>query len=560
MNFTVRHETAMEREIARIRRKMVGVLLLLACLGVWQREFILEGVRSHVEVTSTILLTFAFSAAMAFIFVFKLNNEIIAFKALREMWDDIRLGPLEETRDPLWRHYRCARPGQVFQRPRLLGHAYELVTEELARTRTISLSVEEMNTLVSNTEQAISDEKSLIVYLSGILVFMGLIGTFIGLLHMVASIGGIIGSLASGSSDATQTFTALLGALQEPLKGMASGFAASLFGLFCSLVVGLLARMAGQAAGVLKNEFKSWLAGVVKIGEERDFGPAGQGLAGQQQWLGMIGNILADYARVAGSFDQATRILADLRVAQDAQADLSGRMIGELTKLQAVQSRLVEQTAPVASLGPALVALGASVESMTETLARRMESEAFALREVLREGQRAQSNDLRVISANHAQTTSQLAESIAQMSADIDRRGAPDPFDHARLESSLQRGVTDAGRGLGEGLSDMAARVDHLAEVQSQSLDTLKSIAAVAGAREEARGAALEDALSDGFARLGQTMETAFAAYSSMLHVVVATLQQAAPASLPEAPEPAPPPRAAEDARAEEFRKRAGVR
>jgi hypothetical protein len=120
--------------------------------------------------------------------------------------------------------------------------------------------------------------------------------------------------------------------------------------------------------------------------------------------------------------------------------------------------------------------------------------------------------------------------------------------------------VTDAGRGLGEGLSDMAARVDHLAEVQSQSLDTLKSIAAVAGAREDARGAALEDALSDGFARLGQTMETAFAAYSSMLHVVVATLQQAAPASLPEAPEPAPPPRAAEDARAEEFRKRAGVR
>lgn len=559
MKFTVRHETAMEREIARIRRKMVGVLLLLATLGVWQREFILEGVRSHVEITSTILLTFAFSAAMSFIFIYKLNNEIVAFKALREMWEDIRVGPIEAARDPLWRHYRCARPALVFQRPRLLGHAYELVTEELARTRTIALSVEEMNTLVSNTEQAISDEKSLIVYLSGILVFMGLIGTFIGLLHMVASIGGIIGSLATNSSDSTQTFTALLGALQEPLKGMASGFAASLFGLFCSLVVGLLGRFAGQAAGVLKNEFKSWLAGVVKIGEERDIGPAGQGLAGQTQWLGMIGNVLSDYARVAGSFDQATRVLADMRSAQLAQTELTERMIGELTKMQGVQSRLLEHQFPTASMEPTLAALGAGVESMTETLSRRMDSEAAALREALREAQRAQSNDLRIISSNHAQTTTQLAEAIAQLSADIDRREAPVPFDYARLEAALQRSVTQAGGVFGQEVSGVAARVDHLAEVQSESLDALKRIAAAAGDKEEMRGAALEEAVSAGFSRLSQTMETAFAAYSSMLHVVVATLQQGAPATIPEEPAAAPS-RSAEDALAEEFRKRAGER
>ena len=66
-----------------------------------------------------------------------------------------------------------------------------------------------------------------------LLVFMGLIGTFIGLLHMVGSMGGIIGSLASSSGGAgPEAFQQLLGALQEPLKGMASGFAASLFGLF----------------------------------------------------------------------------------------------------------------------------------------------------------------------------------------------------------------------------------------------------------------------------------------------------------------------------------------
>jgi hypothetical protein len=209
---------------------------------------------------------------MAFIFVFKLKNEVIAFNALKEMWDDIRIGPNEQARDPLWRHYRCSRPGRLFKRPRLLGHAYDLVTDELARTKKIRLSVETMNTLVHKISQTIDDEKSLLGYMSGLLVFMGLIGTFIGLLHMVGSMGGIIGSLATsaGGAGATDAIQQLLGALQEPLKGMASGFAASLFGLFSSLVIGLLGRFAGQAAGVLKYEFESWLAGVVQIGDEED--------------------------------------------------------------------------------------------------------------------------------------------------------------------------------------------------------------------------------------------------------------------------------------------------
>jgi hypothetical protein len=560
MRLLASNATPMEREIARIQRKMIGILLLLAGLGVWQRDFILEGVRSHVEITSAILLTFAFSAVMAFIFISKLNNEIVAFKALREMWDDIQLGSMEAARDPLWRHYRCAQPARVFQRPRLLGHAYELVTEELARTRQIRLTVEEMNTLVSDAEQAINDEKSLISYLSGILVFMGLIGTFVGLLHMVGSISAIMGSLAATSTDASESFTALLGAMQEPLKGMASGFAASLFGLFSSLVVGLVGRLAGQAAGVLKNEFKSWLAGVVKIGEEYDeAGAVGRVMANLQQWLGMIGNVLGDYARVAGSFDHAAQLLADMRGAQQAQTDAVERIIGELAQMQGVQTRLLQEITAAASVAPALGALGAGVESMAATLSRRMETEALALRELLVEAQRTRSGDLRMIAANHAQATTQPAEAIGQLSMDVDRRGAAVTLDSARLEAALERGVSGAGRALGERLEGLETRVARLAESQAQSLDALTRIAAVAGARDEATGPALEGALSAGFARVSQTMETAFSAYSSLLHVVVATMEQAAAApSAIDAPEAPPPATSAEDLLAEEFRRRAG--
>lgn len=190
---TGRTEASMEKKIAAIRYKMIGTVALVLGLGIWQSHFVLEGIAAHVEVTLTILATFAFSVVLAFIFVSKLNNEIIAYKALREMWDDIQHGANSPTRDPLWRHYRCIQPARIFQRPRLLGHAYELVTDELARTKKMRVSVETMNTLVHTVDEAINNEKSLIIYLSGLLVFMGLIGTFIGLLHMVASIGGIIG-------------------------------------------------------------------------------------------------------------------------------------------------------------------------------------------------------------------------------------------------------------------------------------------------------------------------------------------------------------------------------
>src|SRR6185437_6766532 len=97
----------------------------------------------------------------------------------------------------------------------------DLVTDELARTKKIRISVETMNTLVHKIGGTIDDEKSLLGYMSGLLVFMGL-------LHMVGSMGGIIGTLASsagGSGGSTDAFQQLLGALQEPLKGMASGFA-----------------------------------------------------------------------------------------------------------------------------------------------------------------------------------------------------------------------------------------------------------------------------------------------------------------------------------------------
>lgn len=363
----------MEKQIAYVRNKMVGLILAIAVVTAWQWDFIIEGVTAHVWTTGSILSAFAFSIVMAFVFVHKLKNEVIAFNALKEMWDDIRIGPTEQATDPLWRHYRCSRPGRVFRRPRLLGHAYDLVTEELARTKKIKISVETMNTLVHKISQTIDDEKSLLGYMSGLLVFMGLIGTFIGLLHMVGSMGGIIGQLASsaGGSAGPDAFQKLLGALQEPLKGMASGFAASLFGLFSSLVVGLLGRMAGQAAGVLKHGFESWLAGVVQIGSEEDEAPEVvkvYGAAVDGSLVQAVGRVLTDYSRAAATFDHAVRILRDIQIGQNQQGKLMESMVQALSRV------------------------GGGLEAVTTGVSETVSAELSEMRTLIRDAERMRSD------------------------------------------------------------------------------------------------------------------------------------------------------------------------
>jgi hypothetical protein len=430
----------MEKQIAQIRNKMIAMIALILLVSAWQHEFIAEGVTAHVYVTGSILAAFAFAIVMAFIFVSKLKNEVIAFNALKEMWDDIRMGAVEQASDPLWRHYRCSRPGRVFRRPRLLGHAYDLVTEELARTKKIRISVETMNTLVHKISQTIDDEKSLLGYMSGLLVFMGLIGTFIGLLHMVGSMGGIIGSLA-GSAEAAgpDAFQKLLGALQEPLKGMASGFAASLFGLFSSLVVGLLNRMAGQAAGVLKHEFESWLAGVVQIGDqEREDAMAPKGAMGVDGQLNgsliqATATMLADYSKAASSFEDAVRMLHGLQARQQDHGKLMESVVQTLSRV------------------------GAGLEALTDSVSKTVASELAATRGVVEDVARAHSGDLRVLADGHADTSVQLAAAIEQ-NAQIAEQLSTQLSEN--IEARIQHAVREAIAPMGLTVADQMQRLE----------------------------------------------------------------------------------------------------
>jgi hypothetical protein len=100
-------------------------------------------------------------------------------------------------------------------------------------------------------------------YLVGLLVFLGLLGTFWGLLETVHSIAGVIDSMKTGV-DTASMFDALKTGLSAPISGMSVSFTSSLFGLASSLVLGFLDLQAGQAQNRFYSEFEEFLASHVQ--------------------------------------------------------------------------------------------------------------------------------------------------------------------------------------------------------------------------------------------------------------------------------------------------------
>jgi membrane associated rhomboid family serine protease len=121
------------------------------------------------------------------------------------------------------------------------------------------LSVTATRSLLDSIGARLDESREIVRYLAGLLVFLGLLGTFWGLIETVGSVGRIIGSLRTGQ-DAGVLFDELKNALAGPLQGMGLAFSASLFGLAGSLVLSFLDLQAGQAQSRFYTELEDWLA------------------------------------------------------------------------------------------------------------------------------------------------------------------------------------------------------------------------------------------------------------------------------------------------------------
>jgi hypothetical protein len=109
-----------------------------------------------------------------------------------------------------------------------------------------AISMVTLRAILDSVGTRLDENRDILRYMTGLLIFLGLLGTFWGLLETVGSIGGVINSMQTGS-DAGVMFDELKNGLSKPLAGMSISFTSSLFGLAGSLVLGFLDLQAGQA-------------------------------------------------------------------------------------------------------------------------------------------------------------------------------------------------------------------------------------------------------------------------------------------------------------------------
>jgi len=128
-----------------------------------------------------------------------------------------------------------------------------------------TLSAPAMRSLLDSLATRLDESRELSRYMTGLLIFLGLLGTFWGLLLTVGAIGDVIGGMSVGSGDLNALFEQLKSGLGRPLRGMGTAFSSSMFGLAGALVVGFLDLTAGQAQNRFFNELEEWLAGLTRL-------------------------------------------------------------------------------------------------------------------------------------------------------------------------------------------------------------------------------------------------------------------------------------------------------
>jgi hypothetical protein len=238
--------------------RMVVFLAAVAIAAAFIAPQLQDAFVANLWLNGLIMLILVVGIAYSFIQVLGLRGEIYWLDTLRR-----------ESRGGM------VFPGTLSQDtpPRLLGPMVTMIGDRAGR---LSLSTMSMRTLLDTIQARIEESHEISRYVIGLLIFLGLLGTFWGLLDTVNAVGQTIGGLSGGSGDAVALFEELKGGLQAPLSGMGTAFSSSLFGLAGSLVLGFLELNSAQAHNRFLNELEEWLSSVTKLGSGGGFSGEGE--------------------------------------------------------------------------------------------------------------------------------------------------------------------------------------------------------------------------------------------------------------------------------------------
>jgi hypothetical protein len=214
------------------------------------------------------------------------------------------------------------------------------------------LSAMTMRSLLDGVRLRLDESRDMSRYIIGLLIFLGLLGTFWGLLETIASVAGVIGGLSTDTGDLGETFNQLKSNLQGPLSGMGTAFSSSLFGLAGSLVVGFLDLQAGHAQNRFYNHLEEWLSELAHL-------PSGSlTIEGEQVVPHYIEALLE---QTADNLDNLQRTMVrgedDRRSGQNRLLELTEKLAELTDQMRTEQKLLVSLTKNQMDLQPAIARL-----------------------------------------------------------------------------------------------------------------------------------------------------------------------------------------------------------
>jgi hypothetical protein len=252
--------------------------------------------------------------------------------------------------------FRTQQPGFSLQAaPRLLAPIANVLGEQERRGR-VRLPAMSLRHLLDSVSARLDESRDIARYLIGLLIFLGLLGTFWGLLETIGSISTAISGLTVGEGDDLVTlFDNLKAGLAAPMAGMGTAFSSSLFGLAGSLVLGFLDLQANQAQNSFYNEMEEWLSSLTRLGgaEPMHVGGDVNVPAYVQALLEQTAENLESLQRaVARSEENQSSIHSGLIALTErlsalgdqiaTEQALLGRLIGSQEELRPIVARLVE--------------------------------------------------------------------------------------------------------------------------------------------------------------------------------------------------------------------------
>ena len=269
--------------------------------------------------------------------------------------------------------------------PRLVAPMATMLADR--RGGKMTLSATALRTLLDGIGTRLEETRETDRYLIGLLVFLGLLGTFYGLLETVQSVKGVIGGLAVGTTDVARAFSDLQARLQTPLGGMSTAFSASLFGLAGSLILGFLDLQAGLAFNRFYNDLEEWLSGWTRL--------SGSAVAGVDGDASVPAFIEALLEQTADNLDKLQRTMGrgeESRIAANNNlVSLTERLALLSEQIRTEQALLVKLAEQHVELKPVLVRLAdgagtAVIDDESRAHLRNIEVHLVRLSEELAQG------------------------------------------------------------------------------------------------------------------------------------------------------------------------------